>query len=167
MKKYILIAFAMFFLACDDGDLQIETVDFDSITLVQSCAAISTSTENILFKINSDEALILTLQNGALKNEVTTNDIKITLSNTTKLSYRIFDATVTQAYFCDAPPPLSPLVLEEIEAAAGEVFISTISEDNITFSHTIRLSGITFLNENGSRITDQTINEFGVVTTGG
>ena len=71
MKKYLLISCLLLFIGCDDGDLQIETVDFDSIETIQTCGSVSPTASNVLFKINSDEALILTLPTGLLKNEVT------------------------------------------------------------------------------------------------
>lgn len=166
MKKYLLIGFSLLFLGCDDGNLQIETVDFDSITNVQTCGTISTTAANVLFKINGDESLILELPSGLLKNEVTTTDIESTVPSSSKISYRIFSDNVSNAYFCDSPPPLTPTVIEEIEAQAGSVLITTTSTDNITFTHTIRLSGISFVNEDGSRITDLQISEFGQVSTG-
>lgn len=153
------------FFACNDGDLQIETVDFDSIETVQSCDDISATTENVLFKINGDEALILNLPSGLLKNEVSTTEIESIIPGNSQISYRIFSETVTSSYFCDSPPPLTPTVLEEIEAEAGSIFITTTTEDDVTYTHNIQLSGITFLNENGSRITDLQVNEFGAVTT--
>ncbi len=153
------------FFACNDGDLQIETVDFDSIETVQSCNDISATTENVLFKINGDEALILNLPSGLLKNEVSTTEIESIIPGNSQISYRIFSETVTSSYFCDSPPPLTPIVLEEIEAEAGSIFVTTTTEDDITYTHNIQLSGITFLNENGSRITDLQVNEFGTVTT--
>lgn len=153
------------FFACNDGDLQIETVDFDSIETVQSCDDISATTENVLFKINGDEALILNLPSGLLKNEVSTTEIESIIPGNSQISYRIFSETVTSSYFCDSPPPLTPTVLEEIEAEAGSIFVTTTTEDDITYTHNIQLSGITFLNENGSRITDLQVNEFGAVTT--
>mgnify|MGYP003646667764 CR=1 FL=1 len=166
MKKYLLIGCSILFFGCKDGDLQIETVDFDSIETVQSCNTISASTENVLFKINGDEALILTLPSGLLKNEASTTSIESAVPGNSQISYRIFSETVTSAYFCDSPPPLTPTVLEEIEATGGSIIITTTaSEDNVTFSHLVQLSGVTFLNENGSRITDLQINEFGTVTT--
>ncbi|HAI40703.1 MAG TPA: hypothetical protein DCM40_22700, partial [Maribacter sp.] len=76
MKKYLLIGCSILFFGCNDGDLQIETVDFDSIETVQSCNTISASTENVLFKINGDEALVLTLPSGLLKNEASTTSIE-------------------------------------------------------------------------------------------
>lgn len=165
MKKYLLIGCSILFFGCNDGDLQIETVDFDSIETVQSCDTVSVSTENVLFKINGDEALIVTLPSGLLKNEVSTTELTSAVPGSSQISYRIFSETVTSTYFCDSPPPLTPTVLEEIEAEGGSIIITTTTEDSITFTHTIQLSGITFLNENGSRITDLQVSEFGTVTT--
>lgn len=165
MKKYLLIGCSILLFGCNDGDLQIETVDFDSIETVQSCDTVSVSTENVLFKINGDEALIVTLPSGLLKNEVSTTELTSAVPGSSQISYRIFSETVTSTYFCDSPPPLTPTVLEEIEAEGGSIIITTTTEDSITFTHTIQLSGITFLNENGSRITDLQVSEFGTVTT--
>ncbi|WP_423998619.1 hypothetical protein [Maribacter sp. IgM3_T14_3] len=165
MKKYLLIGCSILLLGCNDGDLQIETVDFDSIETVQSCDTVSASTENVVFKINGDEALILTIDSGLLKNEVTASSLESAVPGSSQISYRIFSETVTSAYFCDSPPPLTPTVLEEIEAEGGSIIVTTSTEDSITFTHTIQLSGVTFLNENGSRITDLQVNEFGTVTT--
>ncbi|WP_405416031.1 hypothetical protein [Maribacter sp. Asnod1-A12] len=165
MKKYILIGCSILFFGCNDGDLQIETVDFDSIDTIESCNDISASRENVLFKINDDEALILNLPSELLKNEATTTDITSEVPGSSQVSYRIFSETVTSSYFCDSPPPLTPTVLEEIEAEGGSIIITTIEEDSVTYNHTIQLSGISFLNENGSRITDLQVSEFGTVTT--
>ncbi|WP_027066371.1 hypothetical protein [Maribacter sp. Hel_I_7] len=165
MKKYLLIGCSILLFGCNDGELQIETVDFDSIETVQSCDTVSVSTENVLFKINGDEALIVTLPSGLLKNEVSTTELTSAVPGSSQISYRIFSETVTSTYFCDSPPPLTPTVLEEIEAEGGSITITTTTEDSITFTHTIQLSGITFLNENGSRITDLQVSEFGTVTT--
>lgn len=166
MKKILFLALAVFLFSCDDGDLQIETVDFDSITTVQSCDAVSTSSSNFLFKINGDEALIVELPSGLLKNEVSTTDIESIVPGSTSVTYRIFSDVVTSAYFCDELPPLTPSVIDEIEASAGSVLITTVAGEGDTFEHTIRLSGISFVNENGNtRVTDLQINEFGTVTT--
>lgn len=167
MKKYLIIGCSLLFFACDDGDLQIETVDFDSIINVQNCGTLSTTATNVVFKINGDESLIITLASGLLKNEVTTTDRESIVPGNSQISYRIFSDNVTSAYFCDAPPPLTPTATEEIEAEGGSIFITTTTTDDVTYSHSIKLSGITFVNENGSRITDLQINEFGTVTTGG
>ncbi|WP_396634969.1 hypothetical protein [Maribacter sp. R86514] len=166
MKKYLLIVCSILFFNCNDGDLQIETVDFDSIDTIESCNDISPTTENVLFKINGDEALILNLPSQLLNNEVSTaTGIESAVPGSSQITYRIFSETVSSSYFCDSPPPLTPTFLEEIEAEGGSIIVTTVEVDSVTFSHTIQLSGVTFLNENGSRITDLQVNEFGTVTT--
>jgi len=165
MKNVFRLIFLALFLSCDDGDIQIETVDFDSINTVESCKAASASTTNLLFKINVDEALILELPAGLLKNEVTTEVIKSAISATTKLTYRVFTDKVSKNYFCDEVPPLTPTVSEQVIAADGEILITTATKDSITFEHIIRLNEISFISEDGSRITDLRISEFGTVTT--
>lgn len=168
MKKILslLILFA-FIVACDDGDLAIETVDFDSITAVQSCDTVSPTLANVLFKINTAEALILELPALAIKNEVGTDvEFNVTASGTTKITYRIFSDNVTTAYFCDDIPLTEPTVLNEIIAEAGTVLITTVLDtDGETYNHSIQLLGISLVTSNGSRITDLSIDEFGQVTT--
>jgi len=168
MKKCILLIGLCFFCACGDGDLQIETIDFDSVN-VQSCDTPLANAQNILFKINEDQALIMTLQSGALNNgEIGTDTITTTsaVPGQTQLLYRIFSDNVTTSYFCSDFPPIEPQVTDEIEAQDGAVIINTImNADTTAFVHTIQLSGITLVNNQGERITDLTINDFGEVTT--
>ncbi|WP_396638274.1 hypothetical protein [Maribacter sp. R77961] len=165
MKKYLLFALTLCQFSCNDGDLQIETVDFDSIDTVQFCETVVISSENLLFKINGDEALIMELPSNLLKNEATTTEIVSEVPSATRITYRIFSDNVSADYFCDAVPALTPTVIEEIAAQDGQIFITTVAGEGDTFVHTIRLSGISFVAENGSRITNLSINEFGTVTT--
>ncbi|MFD0798628.1 hypothetical protein ACFQZJ_14240 [Maribacter chungangensis] len=165
MKKVCSLIIFLSLLSCDDGDLAIETVDFDSITTVQTCGSVSATASNLLFKINGSEALILELPSGTIKNEVSSEIIKREISSTTKLTYRIFTDDVSKNYFCDPIPPTSPTVSEEVIAEEGNIFITTTSADSETFSHLIELSGISFITANGSRITDLQIDAFGTVTT--
>lgn len=165
MKKAFSLVIFLCLFSCDDGDLAIETVDFDSITTVQTCGTVSATASNLLFKINGSEALILELPAGLIKNEISTEVITSEISTTTKLTYRIFNDDVSQAYFCNAIPPTSPTVSDEVLAVAGTIFITTTTEDSETFSHFIELSGISFVTEDGPRITNLEIDEFGTVTT--
>ena len=167
MRKSILAAFAFLALlltACDDGDLQIETLDFDSVS-AESCDSPITTSTSIFFKINGDEALILELADDLLVNEVTEDPRTSTFPTSSMLTYRIFNGSVSSSYFCDDIPPISPVVIEEIEASGGTVMVTTTSEDGITFTHTIALEGVTLLNGTNERITDLSINEFGTITT--
>lgn len=164
MKKLLFFGFLSFLISCDDGDLQIETIDFDSIA-IQDCGDIDVGKINVLFKINENEALILTLPNGILKNEISETDITSIVPSASKISYRIFSDKVTQNYFCDEIPLTTPTVLEEVEAEGGSVLIATTTTDSITFTHEIRLSEISFITSTDARITDLSINDFGIVTT--
>ncbi|MFS4469401.1 hypothetical protein [Maribacter sp. 2210JD10-5] len=163
MGKYFFLIFLVGFLSCDDGDLQIETLDFDSIETPQFCGDLSITEGNVLFKINGDEALIVTLASGLLKNEV--NNSENALSATTSVTYRIFSDNVSTAYFCDEVPPVEPTVMEEIVAENGMVLINTMENEDGSFTHEISLSGISLILNDGSRITDLTINDFGSVST--
>ena len=163
MKKCFLLSSLYLLLSCSDGDLQIETLDFDNIA-VQNCGKLSINTE-LFFKINDNEALILTLQSGVLKNEITVEDIESAVPGQSKLIYRTFSDKATTDYFCNNVPTVSPIVQGEIIATKGFVIIKTVASDNDTFEHTIKLSNITLLKDDGTRITDLTINEFAKLTT--
>lgn len=166
MKRILPFLIAVLLWNCNDGDLQIETIDFDDIS-IQTCETTVTTATTVFFKINGDEALILDLQSGTLNNEVTTDTIVSTIPGQSSLLYRIFSESVTKSYFCDEIPPSEPTVVEEIEAVSGEVLITTIQSavDSTLYEHTIELRDISLLNAQGERITDTSINEFGVVTT--
>lgn len=166
MKRFFFLLQIAVFLGCDDGDLQIESLDFDSVS-IETCESTITTASTVFFKINGAETLILELQSGLLQNEVTQDTIISSLPGQSNLIYRLFSDNVSSNYFCDAIPLTSPTVLEEIEAVNGEVLLSTTQNpaDSTQFEHSIRLSNVTLINEQGERITDISINEFGTITT--
>jgi len=165
MKKMLFFSTLVLLLSCDDGDLQIDTIDFDSVD-AQNCNTATIDTK-IFFKINDDEALILELESGKLLNEASTEEIESTIGSGSTLTYRLFSEGVTPTYFCSDVPETSPTVTSEIEAKSGTVIINTVGveTDTVTFVHTIQLSEVSFVTDTDSRITDLTINEFGTVTT--
>ena len=166
MKKLFVLCVMTVLVSCNDGDLQIETIDFDSVG-ISTCESTVTTSSTIFFKINNKEALILEIQSGVLKNEVSSEVITSLVPSQSKLTYRVFSDNVTSNYFCDAIPTTTPSVLEEIEAENGEVHITTTLAEGTTdtFEHTIQLSEITFITSQDERITDLQISEFGTVTT--
>ncbi len=164
MKQIILFAFLVLFFSCDDGDLQIETLNFDN-SAIDFCGTVTTESQ-VFFKINGDEALILNLEAGILRNEISNGNIESTIPGTSQITYRIFSNNVNNSYFCGNIPPTTPTVVDEIPATSGIVTVSTILlEDGVTYEHTIKLSEITLLNDDGSRITNLSVEDFGVVTT--
>ncbi|MEE9364732.1 MAG: hypothetical protein V3U92_19195 [Cellulophaga sp.] len=165
MKQIFLFCSLVFLSSCSDGDIAIETIDFDSATIAY-CDNPSTTSTRIFFKINqNNEALILDLQSGLLKNEVSTEPIKSSVPSQSKITYRIFSDKVAKEYFCDAIPHTEPTVTEEIIAEGGEVIISTTKNAEGDFEHTISLSGISLVTESGTRITDLRITNYGTVIT--
>lgn len=164
MKKYFLFSALFALLSCNDGDIQIETLDFSAVT-AQNCGTLTADT-NLFFKINDTETLILTLASGLLKNEVSETEITSAIPESSKLSYRTFSGPVASSYFCDSPPPATPIVLKEINAEKGIVTINTVAgEIEGTFTHTIKLKDITLYDGDESRITDLEIEDFAVLTT--
>lgn len=168
MKKIIFGLVTVFFFNCSDGDLQIETIDFDDVA-VQNCDDISAVSSNFLFKISSDEALILELQSGVLNNGNSITDTVETSSlipNQSSLTYRLFSGNVNNSYFCDDLPAITPTVTDEVTAEAGMVIIKSIANtDSTAFTHLIQLDDITLINSAGERLTDLRINDFGEVST--
>jgi hypothetical protein len=168
MKNLLILLLCLALTSCDDGNLQIETINFDDSD-IQYCGTTVTTSSTLFFKIADSEALILTLASGTLKNEASVGEVEYPISSNTKITYRIFSANVTQTYFCDVIPVTEPTVIEEIEAQSGSVLITTteiVDGDNISYEHSIRLSEITLINNsNNQRITDLSINDFGTVTT--
>lgn len=167
MKKLLYSIALITFFSCDDGDLQIETIDFDSITTINYCDTIEIDQENVLFKINDTEALILELPADLLVNEVSTEALEsiISSSGPSTLTYRTFSDDVSTDYFCSSIPLSTPTVEEEIVAENGIVYITTTTDDNITYTHTITLDDVTFETSSNERITDLTISSYGDITT--
>jgi len=166
MKNTVfLLALLMLVLnACDDGDLTIETLDFDDVSIA-NCGTATTDTR-IFFKISGNEALILQLQSGLLANEESVETITSNIgSSGSRLFYRVFSETVTNGYFCDDIPPVEPSVLEEISAEDGQVLVTTTAIDSTSFEHLIQLDNIILRNNLGEQIIDLTVTDFGIITT--
>lgn len=164
MKNYLFIFLSLLVAACSDADLQIEAIDFDNIA-AQNCGTLSTETE-LFFKIDDDQTLILQLESELLRNEISTDTLISSIPNQSQLSYRLFNETVTSSYFCDNDiPPVTPTVIEEIEASDGEVLIFTTTLDSITFTHDILLRGIIITNASGESIIDLTTTDFTSIET--
>lgn len=165
MKRPIALLMLLATVACSSGDLQIDTIDFESAS-VQACGTVSTDTQ-LFFKLNDREALILQLAPGLLRNEPSDGAIESNIPGASQLTYRIFDGDIDSGYFCDAIPPAAPGVVEDLEAEAGKVRIVTVqsASDTTRFEHAITLQGVTFVNSKGERLTNLLVEDFGTVTT--
>lgn len=170
MRKTFFFGFLILLSACDDGDLQIERVDFEGVNVL-SCGNLAEPTETtFFFKIDQDEALLLNLAGGLLRNQTSTaGTLKSTLPAPSNLIYRLFNDNVSQAYFCDAIPPLEPTVSKENTATAGDIAIDTkvgsVTKDIKSYTHTISITGLSLTNDQGESLTDETTFVYGNFTT--
>lgn len=152
-------------MACSDGELQFETVDFDQAQL-EYCGSPTIQTE-LFFKLNERDALILELQSGLLKNEVSADTLRSEIPGQSQLYYRFLSDEVTTAYFCNDVPPVNPKVVEEVPAEGGTVQIFTTKNpsDTTQFEHNILLKGVSFVNKEGERLTNIAVENFGTLVT--
>ena len=158
-------------VACSDGDLQIENIDFDGGT-VTSCPLQFNQTDiqrTLFFKIVEDEALILQLQSGLIASATASDTATSSLANQSTLTYRLFSENVTSSYFCSDIPPATPTILEETTASSGVLslisLVDTVNFATKTYAHDISISDLTLLGNNGERITDGPGLDFGTYTT--
>ncbi|MCO5723971.1 hypothetical protein [Robiginitalea marina] len=165
MKKRFFLLLLPGLWACSAGVLEIDTIDFNQES-IQVCGNPSTATE-VLFKLKGPETLILELQPGLLLNEASSDTLTSAVPGQSQLIYRLLSDQATTGYFCDPIPPVSPTVVEEILAADGtvQVFTTRNPSDTTQFEHTIRLKGISFVNDSGERLTNLEVDEFGTLVT--
>lgn len=170
MRKYLLIGLLGFMSACDDGDLQIEQVDFDSVS-ISTCGDVEEATDaTFFFKIDQDEALILNLESGLLTNQTPeAGSLTSVIPSASDLVYRLFSDDVSSDYFCSNIPPIEPTVIEENTATGGslsiDTHISSATKDVKNYGHTISITGLALTNAQGESITDTSTFEYGTYTT--
>lgn len=127
MKKYAcLLLFAIMLNGCDDGDLTPEIIDFDEVT-PQSC---DTETNELIYKLKTQEAFILQLEEGTLDNVVGEKTITISEDGLPQLVYRTFDGVISSANICDAIRPSSPNIIRDSKAKGGTITITTTPDES-------------------------------------
>jgi len=147
MKKLITFFLTLSLFSCNDGDFDIPSFEFTDT--VNNCG------EYILYKKNSNstETLILTL--GTTQISSTVGEVSYAVSSSLEVNYRIFEDGIDNNYFCQAIPPSTPKVLNELIAESGSITITTT--ENLTnglvtgYSYDIAISDLLF-NDNGERI---------------
>ncbi|WP_417360837.1 hypothetical protein [Galbibacter sp.] len=140
MKKILFLVLGLLIFSCDDGDIIIEELSFDSTEIDNACGQLTlykiseTGTEALILEINGNDGSFL----NTLENQVDTTTFTINNSSV-KVLYRIFDAKVSGDYFCQNIPPTTPLVTEEWYARSGTIQVVTSlledDEDEIPFTN--------------------------------
>jgi hypothetical protein len=147
MKKLIVLVASVFMLqACDDGDITLESFNFDSVT-VQEC-----TDNNLIFKINGDEMLLINIPETSFANAETPDGSPriVSVSSTNQIIYRIYSATVTSTSICNLIPPATPVVNQEWNATGGTIEIITdalYAPDGTTingYTHNIKFKNVNF-----------------------
>ncbi|NHM07088.1 hypothetical protein G4D82_07630 [Flavobacterium sp. CYK-4] len=160
MKKILgLLALILVFSNCDDGDMTIETIDFQDVQAA-SCG-------EIIYKLNGNEALYMKIPTAAnaFANEITPTDEPriITIGSSVNVTYRAYNGNVTAANLCNSPAPISPTATTEWTASAGTIEISTIAvystPDAVTgatkilkYLHNIVFKNIVFNKPEGTQV---------------
>jgi hypothetical protein len=158
MKKILgLLLLVSLLNACDDGDLILETINFEEAT-TKSCTS-----NNILYRLNEKEALLLEIDKTIFQSEPTTvnSPIEISIGEDNRVIYRFYNGKVDSDNICETIPPATPNVIDEWKATGGtiQIYTTAIKTTNTTnnstkitgYNHNIIFKNITFLKQNGTQ----------------
>lgn len=160
MKRVFSVLLLVLLLnGCDDGDLTLETIDFEDAT-TQSC-----STNDIIYKLKEKEALLFEIPESSFENEPTAPDSPtiIDIDNSTyRVVYRFYNGTVATDNICNTIPPALPSVNDQWTGTSGKIQIittavkTTNTTENSTritgYNHNIVFKNITFDKGNGTQV---------------
>jgi hypothetical protein len=157
MKQFIgILCCAIAFSACDDGDLVVDTINFDAV-VTTTCPK-----NDLLFKLKGGESLILNLPATTFKEDATeaNTPIKLNVNLTNQVVYNFYDGKVSAANICDLIPPATPNVKTQWKASSGiiEITTETVKSSNKTdnstritgYKHNVIFKNITFAKEDGT-----------------
>ncbi|WP_316634134.1 hypothetical protein [uncultured Flavobacterium sp.] len=162
MKKYAcLLLFALLLNGCDDGNLTVDTVDFDKVT-----ATNCDTTNTLLYKIKDRTSLLLQLAPHSLINDPTLKDTltyNINNDGQFRVVYRAYDGAVGVPNICGVIPPKTPNVIEEWLGTAGQIKITTTQITSVPsevdgstritgYNHNIVFKNITFSKPSGPQV---------------
>lgn len=164
MKRFLCVLACFFALnGCDDGDLTLETINFEDVT-TQSCTA-----KDVIYKLKQQEALLLEIPKSSFKNEPTAAGAPTLIDIddlTYRIVYRFYDGTVAADNICSTIPSALPNVVDQWIATSGKIQITTTAikttntAENSTrisgYNHNIAFKNITFDKRNGAPQTYQT-----------
>lgn len=150
MKRFFgLLICAIAFAACDDGDLVVDTINFDEVT-TSTCG----DANNLLFKLKESEALILNVPEETFKEEATEEPTRLNINEQNQVVYNFYDSKVTANSICDLIPPASPNVKNQWNAESGVIEITTVTVKTVEdvnnstkitgYKHNIIFKNITF-----------------------
>lgn len=171
MKRvFSLLIFVLILNGCNDGDLTLETIDFENAKTL-SCA-----NNDIIYKLKEKEALLLEMPKTTFTNEPTDPNVPTVINidnSTNRVVYRFYNGTVAEENICNTIPPATPYVTEQWIATSGKIEITTTTITTagsiagstvITgYNHHIVFKNITFDKGNGTQVYETFV--FGDYTT--
>lgn len=160
MKRvFSLLFFVLLLNGCDDGNLTLETIDFEDAA-TQTC-----SDNDIIYKLKESEALLLEIPKTTFANEPTdpSSPIVLDINNTSnRVIYRFYDGIVSSENICNTIPPAKPYITDQWTATSGKIEITTTTITStgsiagstvITgYNHRIVFKNITFAKTNGTQV---------------
>ena len=114
---------------------------------------IKCTNNNLIFRYNANEVLLLDLNQTIFANAVTVVGSPRTqlINATNKVVYRTYNGSLNGNFFCSSIPPTSPLLVDEwigqdgVAGVSGIIKVETEALTNPTgFRHTITLFKVTF-----------------------
>lgn len=122
MKKLLLIALFTTLFSCADGDVIVTSFNFDDASL-QACG---NTGGYLFFKIGESGTESISVRLGVNDEQLINPGLLVLELNGSSnfANYRIYDATVTNSYFCNEIPPTSPGVTQEYVANSGSAEIT-------------------------------------------
>lgn len=121
MKRVLFFLLLFLLSACNDGDLDISSFEFEE--RVNICGTNSYT----LYKLSPDqqrEALIVTLSDQQIrKDEDIVPPVNVGLNSPYTVTYRLFDEKLTNDYFCAAVPPVTPKVIKDWRGVSGTIAV--------------------------------------------
>ncbi len=147
MKKLIVLVASLFMLqACDDGDIALESFNFDPDN-VRNCLD-----NNLVYNIKGNEMLLLNITATSFPTEETPDGSPktIEINSNDQIIYRIYSENVTSSSICSLVPPATPTVEREWIATGGKIEIITdklFAADRVTqigLTHNIRFVNVNF-----------------------
>jgi len=165
MKKIIgLLALILMLNGCNDGELTIDTIDFDDIK-ASSCG-------ELIYKLKDNEALFMNIpatKNAFTNDETPENEPReIAIEGDVVVKYRFYNGTVSSDNICIVAGPITPTATNEWTATSGTIQITTkatyttpnpeTGQKKITgYTHSIVFKNIVFTKIDG---TNQKYNTF-------
>ena len=122
MRKIIALLFlAVTLNSCDDGDITLESFNFEEQNIVKC------SNNNLLFKIKNDELLLVSLSDNDFAiafEEASTPEGQprvFNVNTNNKIIYRKYSDNLTNNSICTLIPPATPVVTKEWNASGGTI----------------------------------------------